>query len=42
MTNEISQVSNPSVTFATMISEAVYRTVVGAERLMRLFGGASR
>ena len=42
MTNEISQVSNPSVTFATMISEAVYRTVVGAERVIRFVTGASR
>ena len=42
MTNEISQVSNPSVTIAAMISEAVYRTVVGAEHIVRLISGGSR
>ena len=35
MTNQISQVTNPSTTISMMISEALYRAIVRAERLVR-------
>ena len=39
MTNQISHVTNPSVTLSMMISEAVYRVVVHTERVFRTTPG---
>ena len=37
MTHQISQLTNPPLTYSMLISEAVYRLVVRVERLARLF-----
>ena len=37
MTNQDNQIQSSSVTFSMLISEAVYKVVVGVERLISLF-----